>query len=609
MKLGICQHHDAVAGTAKEYVSQNYIEMLNDSMESARELLNQILDKIIRFPVDEVTNCIPPVSNRKCEKIVFNLNENRTVMLLFANNRNGKFPVSFKINDKYMNMYNDQMDLIENDIICDDNLESKDCIVYFEQEFSYKSIFNVVILEKSNESRNILPTKANQNSLNLIHFNDFIITHENGSLHIYLPELNQVYNITLFHSTYIGKEEGQTSLIRPSDANPDGAYVFAPITNYPDKDILDLNKTLLWKGRTMKQISLCFENSTMFLRIYRSINFTIEIESFFNPMNITNSSLVNQGLNKVLHLQSNIDNSVVVKNISLSKNKTKRGKLNTNLVSISQPEFWTDSNGMKMMRRYKDFRGGWEYYVTDPVSANFYPVNYAISIREKSKFDYNKNDYFGLREDDPMITIFTERSQSGGVMKQGEIMLLMNRFSKSDDWKGLGENLYEKISMNNLFRMRNWITFSSNFNKRQIYDYIHNRPTMFSFSLLNNFKNDSILKDFILEQFSIESYLNKIISSDPCIVLNYHILSKNEILVQAYNVNDPYFTSEKSCLIHFRPILFINYTFEEMCVSGTHKVNQFRELRKLKKNHRQSYLKGDFSLNPQDIKLFLLKFN
>jgi hypothetical protein len=583
--------------------------MLTNSIESSRDILNQILDKLIRYPIDEVKNCIPAVSNRKCQDLVIKLNENRTIVLLFANNRIGKFPVSFRTNERNLNIYDESMELIENDIICQENNQTQGCEVHIEVYFSSRYIFNVVILEKSVMPRNLLPLKLNEKTLYLIRENNFIVTHKDGILHIYLPEFNQVYNITLSHSTYIGKEEGQPSLIRPSDANPDGAYVFAPLSIYPDKDKLDLNRSLFWNGTTIKQLSLSFQNSTMLLRFFRSMNYTIEIESIFFPMNITNSSLIPQGLNKVLHLQSNVDNSVVVKNISLSNGHTFRGKLNTSIVSISQPEFWTDSNGMKMMRRYKDFRGGWEYYVTDPVSANFYPINYAISIREKCKFDYNENDYFGVREDDSMITIFTERSQSGGVMKQGEIMLLMNRFSKSDDWKGLNENLYEKISLNSHFRMKNWISFSSHFNKRQVYDYIHNRPTIFSFSLLNEYKNTSLLRDFLSEQFSIESYLNNIISSDPCIILNYHILSKNEVLVQAYNFNDPYFTSERACMIHFKPIFLINYTFEELCVSGTHRINQFRELRKLKKSNRKYLIKGDYSINPQDIKLFLLRFN
>ena len=43
-----------------------------------------------------------------------------------------------------------------------------------------------------------------------------------------------------------------------------------------------------------------------------------------------------------------------------------------------------------MMRRLKDFRHSWDYNVTEKVSANFYPVNYANSISEKQVKFYSE---------------------------------------------------------------------------------------------------------------------------------------------------------------------------------------------------------------------------
>ena len=121
----------------------------------------------------------------------------------------------------------------------------------------------------------------------------------------------------------------------------------------------------------------------------------------------------------------------------------------------------------------------------------------------------------------------------------------MNRFSKEDDWKGLEEGLYEKISLETNFRMVNWVSFSSNFNKKKIDDYIHKRPTIFSFSLSPRFHKNFLLKEFISEKFSLESKINDIISYDPCLVVTYHIMSENLVFVQAYNNNDPYFNKNK----------------------------------------------------------------
>ena len=608
--LAICQHHDAVAGTAKEYVSSNYINMLSTSIEKVRLTLNKILKTVIKFPIDEIINCINPISFKKCQNVVFELNERLNVFLIFANNRIGIFPVSFNSHISNLKIFNESMSIIDADIICNDKLNNTNCSVYFEQEFNAKYLFNIIIVEKIKSVKEIQPIKIHNELIDLTENNDFSVSFNQGNLTIYLPEFNQVYNISLTHSTYIGKASNQKSFIRPQDSNPDGAYVFAPLKSYPDKDSLDSSKIIFWNGTTVKQISLRFNNSTMLLRFYRSLDYTIEVESIFDPnLSQVESKL---GINKVLHLQSNIDNSIVIRNVSIIDQSNKKGNSTNDYVSIAKPEFWTDSNGMKMMRRYKDFRGGWEYYITDPVSSNFYPVNHAISIREKTNFDYYENDYDALRDDDSMITIFTERSQSGGVMKNGEIMLLMNRFSKEDDWKGLEEGLYEKISLETNFRMVNWVSFSSNFNKKKIDDYIHKRPTIFSFSLSPRFHKNFLLKEFISEKFSLESKINDIISYDPCLVVTYHVMSENLVFVQAYNNNDPYFNKNKeTCRINFKKSLKFSYSFDEISFSGTKKLNFNKEIRRMKKNigKGKSQLNGEFLLGSQDLKLFSLKLN
>ena len=584
--------------------------MLSNSIEKVRLTLNKILKTVIKFPIDEIINCINPISFKKCQNVVFELNERLNVFLIFANNRIGIFPVSFNSHISNLKIFNESMSIIDADIICNDKLNNTNCSVYFEQEFNAKYLFNIIIVEKIKSVKEIQPIKIHNELIDLTENNDFSVSFNQGNLTIYLPEFNQVYNISLTHSTYIGKASNQKSFIRPQDSNPDGAYVFAPLKSYPDKDSLDSSKIIFWNGTTVKQISLRFNNSTMLLRFYRSLDYTIEVESIFDPnLSQVESKL---GINKVLHLQSNIDNSIVIRNVSIIDQSNKKGNSTNDYVSIAKPEFWTDSNGMKMMRRYKDFRGGWEYYITDPVSSNFYPVNHAISIREKTNFDYYENDYDALRDDDSMITIFTERSQSGGVMKNGEIMLLMNRFSKEDDWKGLEEGLYEKISLETNFRMVNWVSFSSNFNKKKIDDYIHKRPTIFSFSLSPRFHKNFLLKEFISEKFSLESKINDIISYDPCLVVTYHIMSENLVFVQAYNNNDPYFNKNKeTCRINFKKSLKFSYSFDEISFSGTKKLNFNKEIRRMKKNigKGKSQLNGEFLLGSQDLKLFSLKLN
>ena len=98
--------------------------MLTSSIENIRLTLNQILKRIIHFPVEEIINCITPVSYNNCQNVIFNLNEKMSVMLIFANNRKGIFPVSFKTENSTLKLYNESMDIVDSDIICDEDVNS-----------------------------------------------------------------------------------------------------------------------------------------------------------------------------------------------------------------------------------------------------------------------------------------------------------------------------------------------------------------------------------------------------------------------------------------------------------------------------------------------------
>lgn len=69
--------------------------------------------------------------------------------------------------------------------------------------------------------------------------------------------------------------------------------------------------------------------------------------------------------------------------------------------------FYTDSMGLESQKRVIDFRPTWDYKVFEPTSGNYYPINARIHIQ-----DVNTKKW---------ITVITDRSQGGTVMRQGEI--------------------------------------------------------------------------------------------------------------------------------------------------------------------------------------------
>jgi len=94
-------------------------------------------------------------------------------------------------------------------------------------------------------------------------------------------------------------------------------------------------------------------------------------------------------------------------------------------------ECFTDSNGREMLRRRRDFRASWNYNATDhgePVSGNYYPVTTAIHIRDARA----------------QLTVLTDRAQAGsGSVRDGELELMVHRRVLKDDNFGVSEPLNE----------------------------------------------------------------------------------------------------------------------------------------------------------------------
>ncbi|NXL54772.1 MA2B1 mannosidase, partial [Podilymbus podiceps] len=89
--------------------------------------------------------------------------------------------------------------------------------------------------------------------------------------------------------------------------------------------------------------------------------------------------------------------------------------------------FYTDSNGRQVLERRRDYRPTWNLSQTEPVAGNYYPVNSRIFIKDK-KFQ---------------LTVLTDRSQGGSSIFDGSLELMVHRRLLYDDNRGVGEPLAE----------------------------------------------------------------------------------------------------------------------------------------------------------------------
>jgi lysosomal alpha-mannosidase len=106
-------------------------------------------------------------------------------------------------------------------------------------------------------------------------------------------------------------------------------------------------------GKNLVQLRIMMSNTATNIRIYNDISKGVEIETFIMPLPYNWGS----GVEVVLAVNSSLINN----------NGT----------------FYTDSMGMEMQKRVRNFRPSWNLTVTEPASGNYYPVQSAIYIKDQ----------------------------------------------------------------------------------------------------------------------------------------------------------------------------------------------------------------------------------
>ncbi|XP_053232372.1 lysosomal alpha-mannosidase [Podarcis raffonei] len=89
--------------------------------------------------------------------------------------------------------------------------------------------------------------------------------------------------------------------------------------------------------------------------------------------------------------------------------------------------FYTDSNGREILERRRNYRATWNLSQTEPVAGNYYPVNSRIYIKDQKV----------------QLTVLTDRSQGGSSVFDGSLELMVHRRLLHDDSRGVGEPLLE----------------------------------------------------------------------------------------------------------------------------------------------------------------------
>ncbi|XP_055376537.1 lysosomal alpha-mannosidase-like isoform X1 [Condylostylus longicornis] len=447
--MGIMQHHDAVTGTEKQKVADDYARRINIGMNACSVIIKEFLRNLLQ-PADESYGGLHNLLNNDSAID----NENVT------NNKNFN-SISKKDDD------DDDDDTKKEDPIPEDiKFEFENCL-----------LLNISQCDISENRERFIITIYNP----LAHANDEYIR---------VPVPTQFYSVQDYRNINIPsqivdipetiralryrKSNVQFELVFLAEQVPPMGYKSYYITRTaqgrPPTQIEPIAGSFNIKN---KYLNLEFGNNGLLSRVIgNGVNISLEQDFLYykgfigdnrHPTNrssgayifrpngteaikITNKvetnliqghlvQEVHQKFNKyvsqVIRLyaeENNIEFEWLVGPIPIEDGIGKEIITRFNSTDIkSNGIFYTDSSGRQMIKRVRDHRETWNYTVTEPIAGNYYPILTNIALEDKKT----------------RMAVLVDRAQGGGSIYDGTLEIMVHRRLLKDDAFGVGEPLNE----------------------------------------------------------------------------------------------------------------------------------------------------------------------
>nr|XP_011463212.1 PREDICTED: alpha-mannosidase-like isoform X2 [Fragaria vesca subsp. vesca] len=201
--------------------------------------------------------------------------------------------------------------------------------------------------------------------------------------------------------SYYPGDDGSVVDSYGEDGNPrfqaSGAYIFRPNGTYPIKSKEQVSLTVL-RGPLLDEVHQRI-NSWIYqvTRVYKEKEHA-EIEFIIGPIP------ADDGIGKE-----------IVTKITTSMRTNK--------------QFYTDSNGRDFIQRIRDYRKDWNLEVNQPVAGNYHPINLGIYMKDNNT----------------ELSVLVDRSVGGSSIVDGQLELMLHRRLLADDDKGIAEQLNETV--------------------------------------------------------------------------------------------------------------------------------------------------------------------
>lgn len=394
-QMGIMQHHDAVTGTEKQKVADDYARRLDLGINSCsgniKSALNQFtLGSVTDNETSETdsnyfkfSNCL----NLNISECEISENNNNFIVTIYnplshARFQNIRVPVSdtnYKVTD-YRGIATPAQFVPVPDSV--KSLQFRKSTADYELVFlaieipplGYKSYY---ISKNSNKNPEVMQMDQPAINEEVVIGNKYltIAFDKNGLLSSITTEgvTNPLSQKFFYYKGASGDNKEFTN-------RSSGAYIFRP--NGTEFIISEKADIKVIKGDLVDEVHQVFnEWISQVVRVYKVLNY-VEFEWLVGPIPI--------------------DDSIGKEIIS---------RFSTNIGSAGT--FYTDSNGREMIKRQRNHRDTWDVSLAEKISGNYYPVTTKIALEDKNA----------------RLAILTDRSQGGSSLADGDLELMVKNLN------------------------------------------------------------------------------------------------------------------------------------------------------------------------------------
>ncbi|XVF08603.1 hypothetical protein REPUB_Repub07fG0017200 [Reevesia pubescens] len=429
--LALAQHHDAVSGTSKQHVADDYAKRLSIGYEEAAKVVETSLASITKSSsktdsgslVTKFQQCLL-LNISYCPPSEIDLSSGKKLVVVVYNPLGWKrvdiirIPVideNVIVKDSGGKEIESQLLPLQNAFLAIRNFYSAAYLGKFPSvspkywlafaasapPIGYSTYFisrgkrSDKVVPAPSKSHVVFSSEENQDDVIEVGPGNLKLVYSanHGKLIRYINSRTKVKeSVGQSYSFYSGAVDKQQR---------SGAYIFRPNGTYSTKADGQASFTVL-RGPLLDEVHQRI-NSWIYqiTRVYKGKEYA-EFEFSVGPIPI------NDGVGKEVVTQISTH---------MKTNKT----------------FYTDSSGRDFIERIRDYRKDWNLEVNQPVAGNYYPINLGMHIKDGSK----------------ELSILVDRSVGGSSIKDGQLELMLHRRLLQDDDRGVAEALNETVCVQN----------------------------------------------------------------------------------------------------------------------------------------------------------------